>query len=494
MPCGARSNEGFLQSTTGAGVAQHGKVKHLFAKDKGPIWQKNPLSKAQTLYEAALDLESFAMASDVARYALLHKHGGVYLDVDLGPGAVTLRPGGVMMPLGDDTLPMFGPLLQDLGSVRKKLKLPDGSVPTEEQIQQAAAMAYEDGDFGNHFIVAHPGSAFMKQVLDNLPDYNTKDPLTKGYLVADMKSKNVAAKTGPLFLVRQFIKHAGTFPPPGVTTDSGNAPAAESDKAAGKQKFTPAPHNRYRVRTEDWADWARLEWLTSESENQEAPTTTSAPARQETLAKRIGGTVRKLKNNVATWGSGRTGSGPTLSNDGTLLTGFDPASDQLDPSGGAPQDELVGKDGRKVSFEQMRQSLREIRDASGRSSVTRRTARRTGPHARTSTRSTTPTKPPTRSTGRRARARSPPYPRTRRRPAPCPGRPEPAPPPVPPPPPPRAPVPRRPPERTFRPGSSRTPSRSSSMRTAPSTASSSTSTVSCRWWWTAPSSPASWRR
>lgn len=83
---GARNNEGFLQSTTGTGTAQHGKVKHLFAKDKGPIWQKNPLSKAQTLYEAALGLESFAMASDVARYALLHKHGGVYLDVDLGPG------------------------------------------------------------------------------------------------------------------------------------------------------------------------------------------------------------------------------------------------------------------------------------------------------------------------------------------------------------------------------------------------------------------------
>ncbi|WP_405465672.1 glycosyltransferase [Streptomyces anulatus] len=362
---GARNNEGFLQSTTATGAAQHGKVKHLFAKDKGPIWQKNPLSKAQTLYEAALGLESYAMASDVARYALLHKHGGVYLDVDLGPGAVTLRPGGVMMPLGDDTLPMFGPLLQDLGSVRKKLKLPDGSMPTGEQIQQAAAMAYEDGDFGNHFIVAHPGSAFMKQVLDNLPDYNTKDPLTKGYLVADMKSKNVAAKTGPLFLVRQFIRHAGAFPPPGVSTDPGNAPAAESDKAAGRQRFTPTQHNRYRVRTEDWTDWARLEWLTSESENQEAPTTTSAPARQETLVKRIGGTVKKLKNNVATWGSGRTGSGPTLSNDGTLLTGFDPASDQLVPDGGATKDELVGKDGRKVSFEQMRQSLRKIRDASG---------------------------------------------------------------------------------------------------------------------------------
>ncbi|MFH8435842.1 glycosyltransferase [Streptomyces sp. NPDC018007] len=360
----ARNNEAFLQESAETGVAQHGKVKSLFAKDKVPLWQKNPLSKAQTLYEAALDLQSFAMASDVARYALLHKHGGVYLDVDLGPGAVNLRPEGVMMPMGDDTLPMFGPLLQDLGSVQKKLKLPEGSVPTPEQIQQAAEMAYEDGDFGNHFIIAHPGSAFMEQVLGNLPDYNVKDKLTKGYLVAAMKSKNVASKTGPLFLVRQFMEHATKFPAPEAAAVSGDAPAAESDRAAGKKKFASAPHNRYRIRTEDWADWTRLEWLTPESEHQETPTTTSAPARQGTLAKRLGGTLKKLKD-VSTWGGGRSGSNPTLPNDGTVLTGFDPAPDRIDPHGGAAKDELVGKDGRKVSFERMRQSLRTIKDASG---------------------------------------------------------------------------------------------------------------------------------
>ncbi|MDQ0984517.1 glycosyltransferase [Streptomyces sp. V2I9] len=361
---GARKNAEFLQRSAETGAAQHGKVKHLFAKE-GPVWQKNPLSKAQTLYEAALDLKSYAMASDVARYALLHKHGGVYLDVDLGPGAVNLRPEGVMMPLGDDTLPMFGPLLQDLGSVRRKLGLADDVLPTGQQIQQAAALAYENGEFGNHFIIAHPESPFMKQVLENLPDYTTKNKLDKGYLVEAMKSKNVASKTGPGFLVREFVKHVAKFPQPEAATASEGAQTAESDRAAGRRTFTLAPIAQYRIRPQDWTDWTQLDWLTSESENQEAPTTTSAPARQETLAKRIGGTLKRLKDG-ATWGSGRTGSAPTLSNEGTLLTGFDPAQDQLDLSGGAaPKDELVGKDGRKVSFEQMRQSLRTIRDASG---------------------------------------------------------------------------------------------------------------------------------
>ncbi|MFH8885323.1 glycosyltransferase [Streptomyces californicus] len=361
-----QKNEGFLQSSAEAGDARHRKVKDLFAKDSGLFPQKNPLSKPQTLYKAALDFKSYAMASDIARYALLHKHGGVYLDVDLGPGAVNLRPEGVMMPKGPDTLPMFGPLLQDMKSVRRRLGLPDDVVPSQEQIQQAAEMAFAGGEFGNHFIVAHPGSPFMRQVLGNLPDFQVKDKLSKGLLVADMKSKNVASRTGPLFLVRQFTEHAKAFPHPEASAGAVEAPATESDKAVGKRKFTTAPHNQYRVRTEDWTDWTRLEWLTTESENQEVPTTTTPAERQGALVKRLGGTIKKFAS-VRQWGSGRSGSGqdPTLPNEGTLLTGFDPATDLLDQDGGASKDVLVGKDGRTVSFERMRQSLRTIKDFEG---------------------------------------------------------------------------------------------------------------------------------
>ncbi|MFJ6490499.1 glycosyltransferase [Streptomyces californicus] len=361
-----QKNERFLQSSAEAGDTRHGKVKNLFAKDPALILQKNPLSKAQTLYKEALGLESYAMASDIARYALLHKHGGVYLDVDLGPGAVNLRPEGVLMPKGPDTLPMFGPLLQDMKSVRRRLDLPDDADPTEEQIQQAAQMAFAAGDFGNHFIVAHPGSPFMKQVLRNLPDFQVKDPYTKGLLVADMKSKNVASRTGPHYLVRQFMEHAATFPSEAASTSQADAPAAESGKAVAKRRFAPAPSNQYRVRTEDWADWTRLEWLTTESENQEVPTTTTPAERQGTLVKRLGGTIKKFAS-VRRWGGGRSGSDqdPTLPNEGTLLTGFDPATDLLDQEGGASKDVLVGKDGRTVSFERMRQSLRTIKDFKG---------------------------------------------------------------------------------------------------------------------------------
>ncbi|MDW4899709.1 glycosyltransferase [Streptomyces californicus] len=361
-----RKNEGFLQSSAEAGDTRHGKVKNLFVKDPALILQKNPFSKAQTLYNEALDLKSYAMASDIARYALLHKHGGVYLDVDLGPGAVNLRPEGVMMPKGPDTLPMFGPLLQDMKSVRRRLELPDDAVPTEEQIQQAADMAFAAGDFGNHFIIAHPGSPFMRQVLRNLPDFHAKDAGLKGMLVAAMKRKEVAGWTGPRYLVQQFKEHVAAFPSEAASTGQADAPAAEGDGAVVERKFTPAPLNRYRVRTEDWADWTRLEWLTTESENQEVPTTATPAERQGTLVKRLGGTIKKFAS-VRRWGGGRSGSDqdPTLQNEGTLLTGFDPATDLLDQDGGASEDVLVGKDGRTVSFERMRQSLRTIKDFEG---------------------------------------------------------------------------------------------------------------------------------
>ncbi len=156
------------------------------------------------------------------------------------------------------------------------------------------------------------------------------------------------------------------FPSEAASTGQADAPAAEGDGAVVERKFTPAPLNRYRVRTEDWADWTRLEWLTTESENQEVPTTATPAERQGTLVKRLGGTIKKFAS-VRRWGGGRSGSDqdPTLQNEGTLLTGFDPATDLLDQDGGASEDVLVGKDGRTVSFERMRQSLRTIKDFEG---------------------------------------------------------------------------------------------------------------------------------
>ncbi|MER5848119.1 glycosyltransferase [Streptomyces sp. NPDC002012] len=343
---GRKNNREFLKGLVDSDTVHQGQVKDLFARDKSPGGEKLP-SKVSALYDAARDRNSFAMASDVARYALLHKHGGVYLDVDLGPGEVVLRPEGVTLPKGDDTLPMFGPMLQDLGSVRKVLGLEENA-PVAERIQEAAEVAYKQGLFGNQFIVAHPRSRFMKQVLDNLPDIHNKDDYVRGVLKAAMKSKNVAGSTGPGFLSRQFDVHIKSLK------------AAE----ATNFRFRPPPA-QFRVRAAEWADWTRLDWLTAESENQEAPGTASAPSRQGTLVKRLGDTVRRIKGSTP-WGGGRSGSDTApLPNDGTLLTGFDTAPERLEQGSGTPKDELVGKDGRKVSFEQARQSLRTIRDAAG---------------------------------------------------------------------------------------------------------------------------------
>ncbi|MEU5714530.1 glycosyltransferase [Streptomyces sp. NPDC020403] len=343
---GRRTNKEFLKGLADSGTVRQGRVEDLFKKDKTPGGEKLP-SKVSKLYEAARKQNSFAMASDVARYALLHKHGGVYLDVDLGPGEVVLRPEGVTMPRGDDTLPMFGPMLRDPHSVRRLLGLAENAPVTADHIHQAADVAYREGRFGNQFIVTHARSRFMRQVLDNLPDVNNKDAYARGVLELAMKSKNVGASTGPIFLLRQFNEHVKSL-------DTTQSPSA---------RFGPPAE--FRVRAAEWTDWTRLDWLTDESENQEAPRSASAPTRNKTLAKRLSDTVRSIKGSVR-WGSGRSGSDTApLPNDGTLLSGLDPAPERLERGSGTSRDELVGKDGRKASFEQARQSLRTIRDAAG---------------------------------------------------------------------------------------------------------------------------------
>ncbi|MFI8817050.1 MULTISPECIES: glycosyltransferase [unclassified Streptomyces] len=340
---GRKNNKEFLKDFADSATVQHRSVKDLFAKDKNFGGERVP-AKALALHEAALKKDSLAMASDVARYALLYKHGGVYLDVDLGPGAVMLRPEGILLPKGDDTLPMFGPMLQNMASARKVLGL-DENAPVADRLQEAAAAAYEQGLFGNQFIVAHPESPFMKRVLDALPDIKGKDEYVRGVLKAAMKSKNVAGSTGPGFLSRQLDEHT------------------KSLRSADETTYTfRRPPSQFRIRASDWEDWTRLDWLTAESENLEVPGTTSAPSRQGTLIGRLADTVR----HPSRWGSGTFRSRPALlPNEGTLLTGID-ASSERPVQGGKPKGELVGKDGRTVSYERVHESLRTIRDASGK--------------------------------------------------------------------------------------------------------------------------------
>ncbi|WP_268250522.1 glycosyltransferase, partial [Streptomyces atratus] len=97
---GRRNNKEFLKGLVDSGTVHQGRVEDLFKKDKSSGGEKLP-SKVSKLYEAARKENSFAMASDIARYTLLHKHGGVYLDVDLGPGEAVLRPEGVTMSKSD---------------------------------------------------------------------------------------------------------------------------------------------------------------------------------------------------------------------------------------------------------------------------------------------------------------------------------------------------------------------------------------------------------
>ena len=82
------------------------------------------------VYTAAQDPRAGAynLASDIARYAVLAKNGGVYVDVDIRPGAVSLDNIGDMKMQPTD-VPLFAPRLRDQASVENALKGQENVAP-----------------------------------------------------------------------------------------------------------------------------------------------------------------------------------------------------------------------------------------------------------------------------------------------------------------------------------------------------------------------------
>ncbi len=94
---------------------------------------------------------AFNMASDLARYSILLKYGGVYIDVDLGPGTVDL---GQVPMMGLDDVPMLAPSVRDRRALKEQL--------TKEQLEQldfasavqlAATQAYLKNQLNNNLII-----------------------------------------------------------------------------------------------------------------------------------------------------------------------------------------------------------------------------------------------------------------------------------------------------------------------------------------------------
>ncbi|MEU1518495.1 glycosyltransferase [Streptomyces sp. NPDC005811] len=185
--------------------------------------------------------KAYPLASDIARYSILKKLGGVYADVDLGSGTVDLRQ--ARPTLRETDVPALGPLIRDKSSLSTPLEAvaaaPVTGTPTADQIRTAARYLLDTGGYGNHFIMAQRDSAVMEKLIRRIA----------GSVEAmDAEELHLAgpAATGPFALIRAVDEHLSS--------------------EFGVQSLQAGEHPLFQQAGQQFH--AHMEWLTAESENQ----------------------------------------------------------------------------------------------------------------------------------------------------------------------------------------------------------------------------------
>ena len=248
------ANAGFINDLTASGGASVATVdRGIFpAGDGGDAAAGD---RAHALMNWALGKGGYAMASDIARYGILHRDGGVYVDVDIHPGEVTLPSEG--LAANPDGLPFLAPQLRDSGQFRRVLselnseRAAEGQSPLRADDVSAMPSVierqYAEGQFNNNFIVTPAGSSFMRGLLTEL-----RDPGDPSLQMRDVH-QDAAELTGP-----NYIRRAITS----ALEASGNWPF-------GSRWAHMFRSSRVRFAPEAQQRWAGLGWLTAESEAQE---------------------------------------------------------------------------------------------------------------------------------------------------------------------------------------------------------------------------------
>lgn len=166
--------------------------------------------KNKHVYDHGIKNNAPTMASDVARYNVLHNHGGIYADLDLAPKKNFQFPSGDALESGK--LPFVGPRIQD------ETALKDPKTEEKRPIDEVVNEKYQEGLFNNNLIAAEKGNKTMGKAIDkigeiqnpigsNLSNY---DP-TKKYLENDtQKLKTDASRfTGPEMLGKVMAEQMG---------------------------------------------------------------------------------------------------------------------------------------------------------------------------------------------------------------------------------------------------------------------------------------------
>ncbi|MCX5399519.1 DUF4157 domain-containing protein [Streptomyces sp. NBC_00102] len=186
--------------------------------------------------------KAYPLASDVARYSILKKHGGVYADVDLGSGTIDLKQ--TRPTLRENDVPVLGPLIRDKDSLNASLTAakepPATGAATAEQVKTAARYLLDTGGYGNHFIGAQRNSTVMEKMI-------TKIAGSVGKMDAEELHMVGPVGTGPFALIQVVDQH--------LSSEFG----VESLQTGEHQLFQQAGKQFHE----------HMQWLTAESENQD---------------------------------------------------------------------------------------------------------------------------------------------------------------------------------------------------------------------------------
>jgi hypothetical protein len=185
--------------------------------------------------------KAFPLASDIARYSILKKYGGVYADVDLGAGRVELKETGAALRKND--APVLGPLIRDTKHLNTVLGEAGAEKatgrPTAEQIKVAADYLLSTGGYGNHFIAVQKDSAVMEKMISKIAGK------IEGMDAEELHMAGPAA-TGPFALMQVVDEHL----------------SAEF----GVESLQRGEHSLFQAAGKHFHD--QMQWLTAESENQ----------------------------------------------------------------------------------------------------------------------------------------------------------------------------------------------------------------------------------
>jgi outer membrane murein-binding lipoprotein Lpp len=210
-------------------------------------------SNARKLFGVAHGSGAFAMASDIARYHILHLKGGVYIDVDLAPGGVRL-PQDLRMSNTGAALPFLAPRIRDQKEYQDEIDRMSAAhnMSNMSETQKYALVVskrYADGDFNNSLIVVPPGSKFVKHLIDGLPKPDSY--AVQMSIVGNALSKDAGSLTGPGFIRRQILTYL-----------------QKHNRREGFLKWKDFTSSGLGIDAGQRAVWDSVQWLTGESEVQ----------------------------------------------------------------------------------------------------------------------------------------------------------------------------------------------------------------------------------